>query len=590
MSKTKKIISLLIAVMLVMTMATVAIVSTSALAEGETYYVAGSGGLCGSDWNPADSNNQMTWKDGIYEKVFTNVAAGSYEFCVVKDGMWDAGQWNLTGVAGYENNAHVTVDVAGSTVTVGFNGTNATVDVTAGSDTPDTPDVPDVPEDTTPVVGDGAKVYFTNNKGWGAVYAYAYDANGAVGAEWPGTAMTFVETNGYGEDIYSAEIPAGVTAIVFNGGVDQPQTVDVADVVDGQGYYPDQEVEGKWTVGTYTYETPDTTPDESEPVVDTTPDETEPVETAPVVTDPIETAPVVTDPAASETEPAASETEPVASESEPAASESEPAGDDTAVIVNGTANEVAVGDVVTYYVDLTAARLFENIQALVSYDADKLELTRIKSDDPDVEDWEVEGPAFCPNLEGVILNAGTEGVVKFNASKVAGYNFKEGANLITLEFTVIADGESEIALTIEEMTIKGGDESYFTGGQQVTTEGIEVNEYLVAPEHEDPSSEPTATETEPVETAPSATETEPVETAPVETKPVETAPVETEPVETEPVETAPAASEDPTSATDGEDKPVDKPVTGAAAYIYVVLAVLTMAAGAVVVLRKRANG
>ena len=150
------------------------------------------------------------------------------------------------------------------------------------------------------------------------------------------------------------------------------------------------------------------------------------------------------------------------------------------ITVNGKTTKAAVGSTVTYKVDLTAARIFENIQAIVNYDAEMLQLTRIKSDDPDVEDWEVEGPAFCPNLEGVILNADTEGVVKFNASKVAGYNFKEEKNLVTLEFKVKDTTANEIALNIEEMTIKGGEESYFTDSMPEITKGITVSEYLIA--------------------------------------------------------------------------------------------------------------
>ena len=63
--------------------------------EGETeepeasYYVAGSAGLCGSEWSNNDSSNLMTRNaDGLYEKTFENVAAGTYEFKIT-DGTWD---------------------------------------------------------------------------------------------------------------------------------------------------------------------------------------------------------------------------------------------------------------------------------------------------------------------------------------------------------------------------------------------------------------------------------------------------------------------------------------------------------------------
>ena len=57
-------------------------------AEG-TYFVAGSSSLCGSNWSNNDANNQMVLNsEGLYEKVFENVPAGTHEFKVT-DGTWD---------------------------------------------------------------------------------------------------------------------------------------------------------------------------------------------------------------------------------------------------------------------------------------------------------------------------------------------------------------------------------------------------------------------------------------------------------------------------------------------------------------------
>ena len=600
MSKTKKIISLLLTVALVMTMATVAIVSSSALADGEIHVVAGAAELCGSAWDPADTNNQMTWNadKGIYEKVFTNVAAGSYDFKVTTNYAWDQGDFNLDGDAMYGGpNATVTVDADGSTVTVGFDGTKALVEVTAGSDVPvdttpaettpaETTPAETTPAETTPTTGDSATVYFSNGKGWETVYIHYWDAAGA-GTTWPGEAMEFAFTNEYSQDVYKYTVPAGTAGIIFTAGESGPQTQDIKEgIVNNAGFYIDMESTqnelGHWGYGTWTYEPTDTP-------VDTTPTETTPADTTPSAT---ETTPADTTPSATETTPA----------------ETTPAG--TGITVAGTTTDAAVDSTVKYVVDLTAARLFENIQAIVTYDADKLELVRIKSDDPDVEDWEVEGPAFCPNLDGVILNAGTEGVVKFNASKVAGYNFKEEKNLVTLEFKVKDTAANEIALTIEEMTIKGGDESYFTGGQAVITEGITVEEYLVADtpivtvpttEKTEPTTEktePTTEKTEPTteKTEPTTEKVEPT-TEKVEptTEKVEPTTEKVEPT-TEKVEPTTGkvepttAKPDATSKTEASKPAVDTPPTGAATYVYVVLAVLAMAACAVVVLRKKVNG
>ncbi len=100
-------------------------------------------------------------------------------------------------------------------------------------------------------------------------------------------------------------------------------------------------------------------------------------------------------------------------------------------------------------------------------------------------------------------------------------------------------------------------------------------------------------------------------TEPCETNPVVTDPCETEPCDTMPPDAYPMGPDsadkpqtnqpeaDPTEAPatsatsaveDADKKPVDTPPTGAATYVYVVFAVLAMAACAVVVLRKKVNG
>lgn len=52
------------------------------------YRVAGSAGLCTSEWNATDDNNLMSYNslNARYEKIYTGIAAGSYEYKVVKNG------------------------------------------------------------------------------------------------------------------------------------------------------------------------------------------------------------------------------------------------------------------------------------------------------------------------------------------------------------------------------------------------------------------------------------------------------------------------------------------------------------------------
>lgn len=155
-------------------------------------------------------------------------------------------------------------------------------------------------------------VYFTNSNGWENVNIYYWGGTGAASANWPGQAMTFVETNEWNQDIYSYELSADVEGVVFNGHSDtvsgnDKQTVDVKEgLVDNAGFYPSEQVaeegadQGKWNVGTYTYE------DKEETTVTTTTQGT----TAKEETTASQPASSATEPASSATQPASSATQP----------------------------------------------------------------------------------------------------------------------------------------------------------------------------------------------------------------------------------------------------------------------------------------
>ncbi len=114
---------------LVAAVTTVVAMGTTVFAA-DTYNVAGAEGLCGAGWDP--SQNQMTDNgNGTWSKEFKDVKAGTYEFKVVLNGTWGT-EYNLEGDASSGGgNASVKVDVDGSTVVVGFDGTKATVKVEA---------------------------------------------------------------------------------------------------------------------------------------------------------------------------------------------------------------------------------------------------------------------------------------------------------------------------------------------------------------------------------------------------------------------------------------------------------------------------
>ena len=214
---------------------------------------------------------------------------------------------------------------------------------------------------------------------------------------------------------------------------------------------------------------------------------------------------------------------------------SEPADVEYGIVtVDGVANEVYVGDEITYTVNLKTPNKIEDVQAYITYDADMLKVVE----------------ATTPNIYGAIVNTGEAGTIYFNATEVNnGLDFTADAALVQVKFEVLTKAESAIEITIEEMTERNGG-SYFTDSEQVNADVV-VTETLDVPVHE------------------------------------------TEPVVTEPVATEPVATVAPeTNVTGGTDAPTEKPdvpTTGANVAIFAALAVVAMAAAAVVVLRKKAN-
>lgn len=100
------------------------------------YFVAGTGALCGAEWDCAAEANKMTESNGIYVKSYTGVAAGNYSLKVT-DGTWT----NSWGGNGENGNYDLTVAENNSTVTVKFNPADNTVTVevngaNAGGNTP----------------------------------------------------------------------------------------------------------------------------------------------------------------------------------------------------------------------------------------------------------------------------------------------------------------------------------------------------------------------------------------------------------------------------------------------------------------------
>ncbi len=237
MRNTRKI---LVALLVLMTLMVSVFAVTASAAAGQTWTVAGESGLCGSNWNTGDKNNDMTYDEATdsYVKVFLNVKAGTYQFKCAKDHAWTT--------AYPSSNKSVTVEKDGSTVTVTLKGTSVSVTVEA----PACDHNYEVTSETVTCTEAGTRtwkcsvcensytedlaalghyytngdcircdattevirVYVDNAANWADVYCYTWDTNPYV--SWPGEKMAKDEDTGY----YYYDIPKNFVNVIFNNG------------------------------------------------------------------------------------------------------------------------------------------------------------------------------------------------------------------------------------------------------------------------------------------------------------------------------------------------------------------------------------
>ena len=241
------------------------------------YYVAGEAGLCGVAWNEkADANKMTANADGSYEKVYSNVAAGTYKFKITN------GTWNnaLSNGSANDNdgNSAVTVDKAGSTVTIKLTSdlqvvssvappTQASSQVASSSQAASS----EAPVETITIL-------YTDTLGWDKVNVHYWNEAGLT-SKWPGVEMTFKGTNDFQQKQYTAEIPAAAEKMIFNNGTDQ--LAEVAVDATATGYYYDADAQA---VKTWTEEPASSEPASSEPA-SSEPASSEPASSEPVVGD-----------------------------------------------------------------------------------------------------------------------------------------------------------------------------------------------------------------------------------------------------------------------------------------------------------------
>ena len=239
MKNTSKILALVLALMTVLMSLSVLTVNAAA---GQTWTVAGVKALCGTDWDTANKNNDMTYDEATdsYVKVYTNVKAGNYQFKCAKDHKWD--------VAYPGSNYNLKVEKDGSTVTITLKGTTVTAKVeapacdhkyevtaatvtclTAGSRTWTCSVCGDsYTEEKLDALGhyydesgkcircdattEFVRVYVDNAAKWTEVYCYTWDTNPYVA--WPGEKLTLTTEDG----LFYYDIPKHFVNVIFNNG------------------------------------------------------------------------------------------------------------------------------------------------------------------------------------------------------------------------------------------------------------------------------------------------------------------------------------------------------------------------------------
>ena len=166
--------------------------------------------------------------------------------------------------------------------------------------------------------------------------------------------------------------------------------------------------------------------------------ETEPTETKETETPTAEVAPT-------ESTTESQKTEPTEKPQNSAPSGSETAAKCKISLADGTTVEAKVGDTVTYTYYLKTPKEVECLQAMLGYTPYFLELTKVDAND-----------MFPVITNGVIYNADNQGIIKYNAINLSGYNFKNEAKLITVSFKVLYSGSASVTNVIEFMDEKGG--------------------------------------------------------------------------------------------------------------------------------------
>ncbi|MGN0559285.1 MAG: hypothetical protein ACI4IS_07560, partial [Acutalibacteraceae bacterium] len=451
------------AISIILTIAMIATMFCTALgvsaAAGETYVVAGNIPGLAAEWEAtAELGSVMVDNgDGTYSLTVADVPAGAYGFKVTDGAGWD-NAW------GDENGQNVSVNViTACDVTITFDSESKAIEVSGSG-------VGEFVLEYISVVGNGDDTStWCNGLAWEA----GFEANKMTEVE-PGVwSITFKGVDAF--DGYEGKFAC-------NGGWAYNWTFD--GVLDGQAGAPVEVLEKSDVTLTIDVNGFDFATKSGEVVtnIEMVPSTEEPTEETTAAPEETTVAPEETTVAPEETTAAPEETT-AAPEETTAAPEETTAAPSGNTAVNGT--EVKVGDKVNYTVLLTVPEKIENIQGVITYDSSKLKL--VESSDADNDDVTAFPVLAEKNL---VWNTNLENAVKFNGSFLKGFDFTAGGVLVSLNFEVIAEGESEVKCSLEEMNSVNATTCYVADGE-VKAEFTQAATLTVVSDPVVPTTEPT---------------------------------------------------------------------------------------------------
>ncbi len=102
------------------------------------------------------------------------------------------------------------------------------------------------PTEPIPTTPTNYTVKFSNSQHWtGTIYCYYWSEGQEEGPyKWPGVEMTFLEKNGYNEDVYTVQVPSTANYVIFNNG--SSQTVNIPFDGTALAFYAKPDLDESW--------------------------------------------------------------------------------------------------------------------------------------------------------------------------------------------------------------------------------------------------------------------------------------------------------------------------------------------------------